>query len=87
MKPVLSLARIGVLPRLRAKATAFSKLSSEVSGERTTSTSFIRGTGLKKCRPTTRSARLVAAASAVMESDDVLEAKIVCAGQAASRAL
>ena len=48
-----------------------------MSGERTTSTSFMSGTGLKKCRPTKRSARFVAAAISVMESDDVLEAKIV----------
>jgi hypothetical protein len=43
---------------------------------RTTSTSFITGTGLKKWRPTKRSGRPVAMASWVMVSDEVFEAKI-----------
>ena len=43
---------------------------------RTTSTNFISGTGLKKCRPTKRSGRLVAVISSVMESEEVLLAKI-----------
>ncbi|MNE72844.1 hypothetical protein D3C80_1688180 [compost metagenome] len=34
------------------------------------------GTGLKKCNPTTRSGRVVAAASRVIEIDDVLDARI-----------
>ena len=78
--PVLSDARTGVLPRLCANAAASSNDSGEVSGERTTSTSFISGTGLKKCRPTKRSARFVAAAISVIESDEVLEAKIAWGG-------
>ena len=40
--------------------------SSLVVSARITSTSFISGTGLKKCSPTKRSARSVAAASSVM---------------------
>ena len=51
---------------------------------RTTSTSCISGTGLKKWSPTNRSARLVAAAIAAMVRLEVFEAKIVCAGQRAS---
>src|SRR6476661_5519003 len=43
---------------------------------RTTSTSFINGTGLKKCRPTKRSGRLVEVSSSVIEIEDVFEAKI-----------
>src|ERR1044071_9793807 len=43
---------------------------------RTPSTSFISGTGLKKCRPTKRSARLVAAATSVSEMEEVLLAKM-----------
>jgi hypothetical protein len=52
-----------------------------VSGERTTSTSFMSGTGLKKCRPTKRVGRFVVAAISVMESDEVLEAKIARGGR------
>ena len=43
---------------------------------RTTSTSFISGTGLKKCRPTNCFGRAVAIDSSVIVSDEVLEAKI-----------
>ena len=43
---------------------------------RTTSTSFISGTGLKKCIPMNRSGRLVAVISSVIEMDEVFEAKI-----------
>ena len=67
-------------PGCAANATASSNASGEVSGERTTSTSFMSGTGLKKCRPTKRSARLVVAAISVIDSDEVLEAKIACGG-------
>ena len=40
------------------------------------STSAIMGTGLKKCMPMKRSARCVAAASWVIEIDEVLDAMI-----------
>ena len=43
---------------------------------RTTSTSFISGTGLKKCSPMKRSGRLVAVNSSVIEMEEVFEAKI-----------
>ena len=43
-----------------------------------TSTSFMIGTGLKKCRPPKRSGRFVAAASSVMQSDEVFDRRIVC---------
>ena len=43
---------------------------------RTTSTSFISGTGLKKCRPMKRSGRLVAVSNSVMEMEEVLMAKM-----------
>src|SRR4029079_13814467 len=82
----LSDARTGVLPRLAAKAATSSYTAGSVKGDRTTSTSFIRGTGLKKCRPTKRDGRFVVAAISVMERDEVLEAKIASGRQAASRA-
>lgn len=43
-----------------------------------TSTSFIIGTGLKKCRPPNRSSLLVELAMSVTGSEDVLLAKMVC---------
>ena len=45
------------------------------------SISCMIGTGLKKCMPMTRSGRLVAAASLVMEIEDVLLARIVSGAQ------
>jgi hypothetical protein len=53
---------------------------------RTTSTSFITGTGLKKCSPTKRCCRFVAVEISVMVSEEVLLAKIVAAGHSASSA-
>ena len=47
-----------------------------VDRPRIISTSDMRGTGLKKCIPITRSARLVTAARRVMSMEDVLEATI-----------
>jgi hypothetical protein len=44
----------------------------------------MRGTGLKKCRPTKRAPRLVTAAISVIESEEVFEAKIVWGGHTAS---
>ena len=58
--PGNSLISTGSLPSLLATATVFATASSEVSSPRTTSTSAIRGTGLKKCMPTTRIVSLVA---------------------------
>ncbi len=47
---------------------------------RTTSTSFITGTGLKKCIPITCSGRSVEAAIWVIEIDDVFVARMASAG-------
>ena len=80
-KPELSFARIGSLPSRLAKSYAASKVATLVVTVRTTSTSFISGTGLKKCRPTIRSGRVVAAAIAAIVRLDVFDAKIVCGGQ------
>ncbi len=43
---------------------------------RTTSTSFISGTGLKKCNPINRSGRFTAVNNSVTEIEEVFEAKI-----------
>src|SRR5437016_85229 len=86
MKPVLSFARTGVLPSFVPNATTSSYTISSVAIVRTTSTSFITGTGLKKCKPTNRCGRLVAVAISVMVREDVLLAKIVAGGHIASSA-
>ena len=74
MKPPRSGAVIGSLPIAFAKAISASCVSWLVVSARITSTSFISGTGLKKCRPPTLSGRFVAAASSVMQSDEVFDA-------------
>ena len=51
---------------------AASCVASVVCKPRTTSTSFITGTGLKKCRPINRPGSETHAASLVMETEDVL---------------
>ena len=48
------------------------------SNQSLTSTSFIIGTGLKKCRPPNLSCLFVASAMAFIDRDDVLLANIVC---------
>src|SRR5712664_3383692 len=77
MKPELSLAATGSLRSEAANAYARLNVCSDVVTVRTTSTSGISGTGLKKCRPTNRSARLVAAAISAIVRLDVFEAKMV----------
>src|SRR5438128_10351330 len=77
MKPELSFAATGSLPSDLANAKARWNVSAEVVTVRTTSTSGISGTGLKKCKPTKRSPRFVAAAIAAIVRLDVFEAKMV----------
>src|SRR5439155_18735123 len=72
-----SLAAPGSLPSEAAKANARLTVCSDVVMVRTTSTSAISGTGLKKCSPTKRSARFVAPAISAIVRLDVFEAKIV----------
>ena len=50
--------------------------SGSVTTVRTSSTSFCTGAGLKKCIPTTRPGRRVAAQISVTESDEVFVARI-----------
>ena len=78
MKPPRSGAVIGSLPIACANAISASCVSWLVVSARITSTSFISGTGLKKCRPPTLSGRLVAGASSVMHSDEVFDAMMQC---------
>src|SRR5881396_174639 len=77
MKPELSFATTGSLPSDSANAKARRRVSSDVVTVRTTSTRGISGTGLKKCNPTKRSPRCVAAAIAATVRLDVFDAKMV----------
>ena len=77
---------IGFLPSASANEYAVLNASSLVAIVRTTSTSSMTGTGLKKWRPTTRSGRPVAAAMSVIVREDVLEANMVSGPQRPSRA-
>src|ERR671935_124865 len=65
MNAVESLVCTGVFPTLLAHSVTVLTAVSSVRIVRTTSTSFISGTGLKKCTPSTWPGRLVAAAIAV----------------------
>src|SRR5436190_20493684 len=76
----------GTLPSAFENVSTACAVASLVSLPRTTSTSFISGTGFMKCMPITRSARFVLAASIVIEIDDVLLARIAFAGSAWSAA-
>ena len=78
-KPGAFLTVMGLLPRRLANACTASCVASEVCRPRMISTKAIMGTGLKKCMPIKRSARVVAAASLVMEIDEVLDATMTSA--------
>src|SRR5256885_4689138 len=81
MKAVESFACTGGLPTARVPSGTGFTAASSLRIVRTISTSFMSGTGLKKCTPSTCPGRLVAAAIAVTLHDDVLEARIVAGGQ------
>src|SRR6476619_8369170 len=79
-----------VLPSVSTKSLARAKVTSSVAMPRIISTSSITGTGFMKCSPMKRSGRSVAAASLVMEMDDVLVATMASAlrnGQSATKIL
>ena len=72
--PGESATTTGVLPSRRASATAVTSVAWEVFAPRTTSTSGMRWTGLKKWNPQNRSGCASPAASSSTESDEVLVA-------------
>ena len=84
MKPPRSGALIGSLPIAFTNPISASCVSWVVASARITSTSFINGTGLKKCRPATLSGRFVPAPSSVMQSEDVFDAMMQCGPTTAS---
>ena len=84
-KPGISLcSTTGCLPSRRASSSTVSKVSSEVAGERTTSTQAITSAGLKKCMLATRSGRPVASAICDETMVEELVARIACGGAALS---
>ena len=74
--PGASFTSTGVFSNLSARSRTVSYVVCEVARPRITSTSFITGTGLKKCIPMTLSARPVSAPILVIEMDDVFVARI-----------
>src|SRR5467141_3998116 len=86
MKPVLSADWTTVFPRVSTKDVAALTESGDVRSPLISSTSFIVGTGLKKCNPRTLSGRFVAEAILLILIDEVFEARIVFLGQTRSRA-
>ena len=75
--PGLSRTIIGTFPTCRTKARLRSRVSSDVCFAITTSTSFIRLTGLKKCNPITCSGETVTSASSLTASAEVFVATMV----------
>src|SRR5512135_371807 len=80
MKPGVDVACTGVLPHAIAVAWTVSATARSVARPLTTSTSCISGTGLKKCMPTMRPGDFIPAASSVIDSDDVFDARIAAGG-------
>ena len=75
MKPGDSRTVTVSLPMRSPTARAMSMAASSVSSARTISSRRMRGTGLKKCIPSTCGARCVTAAISVTDSDEVFEAR------------
>ncbi len=76
--PARSLAGTAVLPMACASERTRSVVPLLVARPLMTSTSFITGTGLKKCMPMNRSARSpTLVASSVIEIEEVFEARMV----------
>ena len=84
-KPGHSAQRTGILRIAWAKLAAAWAVSGEVSSPSITSISRMYEAGQKKWKPTTLSGRLVMSPISVIESPDVLEARIAWPGVAASR--
>ncbi len=76
MKPGVDRACTGVLPQRFESSKMASATARSLARPETTSTSFISGTGLKKCMPTKRPGCFRPLARAVTEIDEVLEARM-----------
>ena len=84
MKPGVDFACTGVLPQPLASSKIASATARPVRSPDTTSTSFISGTGLKKCMPTRRPGCFSSRASAVIDSDEVFDASTASGAMMAS---
>ena len=84
MKPGADFTRATVLPQEVARSATASATAGSVCSPVTTSTSLMRGTGLKKCIPTTRDGIVLAAAISVTDKEDVLVARMHAAPKCAS---
>eukprot|EP01022_Parablepharisma_sp_SALTPOND_P021539 TRINITY_DN427_c0_g2_i1.p1 TRINITY_DN427_c0_g2~~TRINITY_DN427_c0_g2_i1.p1 ORF type:complete len:1279 (+),score=502.02 TRINITY_DN427_c0_g2_i1:12957-16793(+) len=76
MKPGVDLANTGDLPHSRAVSYTHCATSGSLARPWMTSTRAIIGTGLKKCMPTSRCGRRSRAEMLVMESEEVLLARM-----------
>src|ERR1700682_2056526 len=76
MNPGVDDAYTGTLPQASAVAWSVCATVADVERPDTISTSGITGAGLKKCMPATRPGYFEPAASAVIEIDDVFDARI-----------
>ncbi len=85
-KPGVSRARTGAWPKACARRIRRSITAGSVRTPSITSTTFMSGTGLKKCKPATRPGCWHAAAIAVTESEEVLVARMQSAATVCSRA-
>ncbi|MDT4850843.1 hypothetical protein FQZ97_850080 [compost metagenome] len=84
MKPGVERACTGFLPQARAVACRHSAMAGSLSRPETISTSAISGAGLKKCMPATRRGLFRPAARVVMDSDEVLLARMQSSAHSAS---
>ena len=87
MKPGVDRACTGTLPQALDTSKMACATAGDVCKPDTTSTSFISGTGLKKCMPTRRSGWRRPLAMAVTEMDEVLVASTHSAPISASSCL
>ena len=85
MKPGVDLACTGTLPQALDSSKIASATAASVCSPETTSTSFISGTGLKKCMPTRRCGACSPRAMAVTLIDEVLVASTACGPSRPSR--
>ena len=83
-KPVESPQFTAVLPSASTQALASASTAGSVRTVFTTSTSFMSGTGLKKCSPITRPGRFVNVASSVIDRLEVFEANTAGGAHSAS---
>ncbi|MCY1186384.1 hypothetical protein D9M73_272520 [compost metagenome] len=81
MKPGVERVCTGFLPQALAVSYRHSARTGSLARPETISTSAMTGAGLKKCRPSKRSGCSSCAAMLVIDSDEVLLARMQCSPQ------